>query len=105
MANQIIGKKLDSEYEPGPDDWRITLKVFGDQEEELRMLAFVGDAQVSPEEDRYLAADELTEDMGKDVTSCVDFNGDYIYHQTVNIVFMTHNDCKSIFRRFDMKCE
>ena len=71
-----VGKKLVDEYEPGPEDWRITLKAFGDLEDR-RVFAFVGLSQMSPEEDRDLTAEELREDMGKDVTSCVDFNGDF----------------------------
>ena len=65
---------LDSEYEPGPEDYRITLKAFGD-EGERRVLAFVGSSQVNPGGDRDLTAEKLEEDQGKDVTSCVDFDG------------------------------
>ena len=67
---------LDTEYEPRPDDYRITLKVFG-EEDERRVVAFVGSSQVSPAGDRDLNTDELEEEMGKDVTSCVDFNGNF----------------------------
>ena len=70
------GKMLEDGYEPGPEDYRITLKVFGDKEER-RALAFVGRAQLSPAGDRDLTADELEEGMGKDVTSCVDFKGEF----------------------------
>ena len=70
------------EYEPGPEDWRITLKAFGDLEER-RVFAFVGRSQMSPEGDRDLTAEELREDMGKDVTSCVDFNGEFKNHTCI----------------------
>ena len=65
------------EYEPGPEDWRITLKAFGDHKER-KVFAFVGRSQMSG--DRDLTAEELKEDMGKDVTSCVDFKGDFPKH-------------------------
>ena len=85
------GKKLDSEYEPGPEDWRITLKVFNGDHEERRVLAFVGHSQVSPVEDRDLTADELEEDKGKDVTSCVDFNGEFLEPEQRNVDKFSNN--------------
>ena len=81
------------EYEPEPEDWRITLKAFGDHKER-KVFAFVGRSQMSPEEDRDLTAEELKEDMGKDVTSCVDFKGDFpkllqLPYHPVNRVFIS----------------
>ena len=67
------------EYEPGSEDWRITLKAFGDLEDR-RVFAFVGRSQMSPVGDRDLTTEEFREDMGKDVTSCVDFKGDFPKH-------------------------
>ena len=85
MCTSNPGEKLDSEYDPGSEDWRITLKVFNGDHEERRVLAFVGHSQVSPAEDRDLTADELDEDKGKDVTSCVDFNGKFLETEQSNI--------------------
>ena len=68
-----VGRKCPkvTEYAPGPEDWRITLKAFGD-----KVLAFCGDSQVKPNADRDFSADELEEAMGKDVTPCIDFKGE-----------------------------
>ena len=92
MSTINPGKKLDSEYEPGPEDWRITLKVFNGDHEERRVLAFVGRSQVSPAAgDRDLTADELEEDEGKDVTSCVDFKGEFPEPEQRNVDKFSNN--------------
>ena len=91
MSTINPGKKLDSEYEPGPEDWRITLKVFNGDHEERRVLAFVGRSQVSAAGDRDLTADELEEDKGKDVTSCVDFNGEFPETDQGNVDKISNN--------------
>ena len=82
-----VGRKAPGvEYAPGSEDWRITLKAFGN-----KVLAFCGDSQVKPNADRDFTTDELEESMGKDVTPCIDFKGECLRDLRLTQALMKFN--------------